>query len=313
MSFQTPLFLAGLAIVPIALAALLLSRRKPSKYVIRFPAAATLAAVAPRHGRVRKNLPPALLMLALAGMAIALARPEAPVAVPVERASVMLVTDTSGSMNAVDVQPNRLAAAKQAGDRFLRSVPDQLQVGLVAFADGPHTVLRPTQDRITVESTLDGLQAEGGTATGDALAAALQALDSGDAKTKPPAAIVLLSDGASQSGQDPAEVAQQARAANVPIYTVALGTPDGVVEGNFGQQMRVPPDPESLQQVAELSGGRAFTAEDADALDEVYESLGSRIGTKEEKREVSAGFAAFGLLALAGAAFTSLRWRGRLP
>ena len=312
MSFQAPLFLAGLAVIPIALAALWFSRRKPSKYVIRFPAAATLAAVAPKHGRVRKHLPPALLMLALAGMAIALARPEATVAVPVERASVMLVTDTSGSMNAVDVQPTRLAAAKQAADRFLKNVPEQLQVGLVAFADGPHTVLRPTQDRLTVESTLTALQAEGGTATGDALDSALQALETDDS-SPPPAAIVLLSDGASQNGQDPAEVADRARAANIPIYTVALGTPEGVVEGNFGQTMPVPPDPEALAEVAERSGGRAFTAEDSGALDEVYETLGSRIGTKQEKREVSAGFAAFGLLALAGAAFTSLRWRGRLP
>ena len=312
MSFQAPLFLAGLAVIPLALAALWFARRRPSKYVIRFPAAATLAAVAPSGSRVRKHLPPALLMLALAGMAIALARPEATVAVPEERASVMLVTDTSGSMNAVDVAPNRLTAAKQAADRFLDRVPEQLQIGLVAFADGPHTVLRPTQDRVTVGSTLQALQAEGGTATGDALASALQALEP-EGEDKPPAAIVLLSDGASQNGQDPAEVAQRARAANVPIYTVALGTPDGVVEGNFGQTMPVPPDPEALRQVAEISGGRAFTAEDSGALDEVYETLGSRIGTKAEKREVSAGFAAFGLLALAGAAFTSLRWRGRLP
>jgi len=310
MSFQAPLFLAGLAVVPIAIVALLLSRRRPSKYVIRFPAAATLAAVAPKHGRVRKHLPPALLMLALAGMTVALARPEATVAVPVERASVMLVTDTSGSMNATDVSPNRLTAAKQAGARFLERVPDQLQVGLVAFADSAHTVLRPTQDRTTVAATLDGLQAEGGTATGDALTSALQALETG--KDKPPSAIVLLSDGASKTGQDPAAVAQQARAANVPIYTVALGTADGVIE-TMGQTLSVPPDPEALRQVAEISGGRAFTAEDSGALDEVYETLGSRIGTKQEKREVSAGFAAFGLLALAGAAFTSLRWRGRLP
>lgn len=310
MSFQAPLFLAGLAVIPIAIAALLFARRKPSKYVIRFPATATLAAVAPKHGRVRKNLPPALLMLALAGMAIALSRPEATVAVPVERASVMLITDTSGSMNATDVSPDRLTAAKQAADRFLERVPDQLQVGLVAFADGPHTVLRPTQDRLQIETTLNALQAEGGTATGDALESALQALDTGSGK--PPAAIVLLSDGASKNGQDPAAVAQQARAANVPIYTVALGTSEGVIETQ-GQTLAVPPDPEALQQVADISGGRAFTAEDADALDEVYETLGSRIGTKLEKREVSAGFAAFGLLALAGAAFTSLRWRGRLP
>jgi Ca-activated chloride channel family protein len=310
MSFQAPLFLLGLAVVPIAILALLFARRKPSKYVIRFPATATLAAVAPKHGRLRKNVPPTLLMLALAGMAVALSRPEATVAVPVERASVMLVTDTSGSMNATDVAPNRLTAAKQAADRFLENVPDQLQVGLVAFADSAHTVIRPTQDRTTIEATLNGLNAEGGTATGDALTSALQALDTGE--DKPPAAIVLLSDGASKNGQDPAEVAQQARAANVPVYTVALGTADGAIE-QMGQRVAVPPDPEALQQVAEISGGRAFTAEDADALDEVYKTLGSRIGTKQEKREVSAGFAAFGLLALAGAAFTSLRWRGRLP
>ncbi len=311
MSFQAPLFLAGLAVIPIALLALLIARRRPSKYVIRFPAAATLAAVAPRHGRVRKHLPPTLLMLALAGMAVALARPAATLAVPVERASVMLVTDTSGSMNATDVSPTRLAAAQQAAARFLDRVPDSLQTGLVAFADGPHTVLRPTQDREQVEATVRALTAEGGTATGDALESALSALGE-RGKDSPPAAIVLLSDGASKSGRDPAEVAREAKAAGVPIYTVALGTASGVVEQG-GQVINVAPDPQALAEVAEVSGGRAFAAEDADALDEVYETLGSRIGTKKEQREVSAGFAAVGLLLLGGAAFTSLRWRGRLP
>jgi Ca-activated chloride channel family protein len=306
MSFQAPLFLAGLAVVPLALVALVLARRRPAKYVIRFPAAATLAPLVKRS-RVRRNLPPALLLIALAAITTALARPEATVAVPVEKASVVLVTDTSGSMNATDVAPNRISAAKAAADRFLKKVPEQLQVGLVAYADGPHTVLRPTQDRAQVQSTLDALTADGGTATGDALSSALAAL--GNQK---PAAIVLLSDGASKTGADPAEVAQRARAANVPIYTVALGTADGVVETG-GQVLSVPPDPEALKQVADLSGGKAFTAEDSDALDEVYETLGSRIGTKKEKKEVSAGFAAFGLLMLGGAAFTTLRWRGRLP
>jgi Ca-activated chloride channel family protein len=306
MSFQAPLFLAGLAVVPLALVALVLARRRPAKYVIRFPAAATLAPLVKRS-RVRRNVPPALLLVALAAITTALARPEATVAVPVEKASVMLVTDTSGSMNATDVAPNRITAAKAAADRFLKQVPEQLQVGLVAYADGPHTVLRPTQDRAQVQSTLDALTADGGTATGDALNSALAAL--GDQK---PAAIVLLSDGASKTGADPAEVAQKARAANVPIYTVALGTADGVVEAG-GQILSVPPDPEALKQVADLSGGKAFTAEDSDALDEVYETLGSRIGTRKEKKEVSAGFAAIGLLMLGGAAFTTLRWRGRLP
>jgi Ca-activated chloride channel family protein len=311
MSFQAPLFLLGLTAIPLALLALKLARRRPAKYVVRFPATATLAAIAGRTGRLRRAIPPALLCLALAGLITALARPEATVAVPVEKASVMLVTDTSGSMNATDVAPDRLAAAKAAASRFLDRVPDQLQTGLVAFADGPHTVLRPTQDRVQVESTLQALRAEGGTATGDALESALTALGTRE-KDSPPAAIVLLSDGASKAGRDPAEVALQARDANVPIYTVALGTAEGVVEAG-GQILSVPPDPEALAEVARISGGRAFAAEDADALDEVYETLGSRIGTKKSKREVSAGFAAAGLLLLGGAAFTSLRWRGRLP
>jgi Ca-activated chloride channel homolog len=311
MSFQAPLFLLGLVSIPLVLAALWAARRRPARYVVRFPAAATLAAVVGRTGRARRIIPPALLCLALAGLVTALARPEATIAVPVERASVMLVTDTSGSMNATDVSPTRLAAAQQAAARFLDRVPDSLQTGLVAFADGPHTVLRPTQDREQVEATVRALTAEGGTATGDALESALSALGE-RGKDSPPAAIVLLSDGASKSGRDPAEVAREAKAAGVPIYTVALGTASGVVEQG-GQVINVAPDPQALAEVAEVSGGRAFAAEDADALDEVYETLGSRIGTKKEQREVSAGFAAVGLLLLGGAAFTSLRWRGRLP
>jgi len=311
LSFQAPLFLIGLVAIPLALLALWAARRRPARYVIRFPATATLAAVVGRTGRARKIIPPALLALSLAGLVTALARPEATIAVPVERASVMLVTDTSGSMNAGDVSPTRLAAAQNAASRFLDRVPKSLQTGLVAYADGPTTVVRPTQDHEEVKTTLNALTADGGTATGDALDAALTALGKRDSKS-PPAAIVLLSDGASKTGQDPAEVARQAKALGVPIYTVALGTADGVVQQG-GQVLSVAPDPEALAEVAQISGGRAFAAEDSDALDQVYETLGSRIGTKKEKKEISAGFAAAGLLLLGGAAFTSLRWRGRLP
>jgi Ca-activated chloride channel family protein len=312
MSFQAPLFLLGLAVLPLALAALVLARRRPARYVVRFPAAPTLAAVLPRAGRWRRHVPTALLSLALAGLVLALARPEATVAVPVERASVVLVTDTSGSMEATDVAPTRLSAAKAAAERFLDRVPDELQVGLVGYSDAAHTVLAPTQDRDAVRVTLGSLAANGGTATGDALAGALRALGE-RGKDAPPAAIVLLSDGATTVGRDPAAAAREAGAANVPVYTVALGTAEGTVQTPEGQILPVPPDPDALRQIARLSGGRAFAAEDADALDAVYEGLGSRIGTREERREVSAGFAAAGLLLLAGAVATALRWRGRLP
>jgi Ca-activated chloride channel family protein len=312
MSFQAPVFLLGLTAVPLALAALALARRRPARYAVRFPALPTLAAVAPRGARWRRLLPTGLLCAALAALALALARPETTVAVPVERASVMLVTDTSGSMNATDVAPSRLAAAKVAGLSFLDRVPDQLQVGLVAYSDAPHTVLGPTQERDQVRAALEGLQAEGATATGDALTSALRALGE-RAEDAPPAAVVLLSDGANTVGQDPVEAAGAARAAGVPVYTVALGTSDGQITTPDGRLLAVPPDPATLQDVAQASGGRAFAAEDAGSLDEVYERLGTQIGTREEQREISAGFAAAGLLALGGALVASLRWRGRLP
>ncbi len=312
MSFQSPLFLLGLLVVPLALAALALARRRADRYVIRFPATSTVAAVLPGTGRLRRVLPTALLCLALAGLAIALARPEATVAVPNERASVMLVTDTSGSMNATDVEPSRMDAARAAGERFLEEVPEQLQVGLVGYADGTHTVLRPSAEHEQVRAALDGLRAEGGTATGEALAGAIDAFGR-RGEDPPPAAIVLISDGANTSGRDPVEVAREARAAGIPVSTVALGTADGTLELPDGRTQAVPPDPESLREIAETSGGRAFTAEDAGALEEVYEDLGSRIGTREETREITAGFAGASVLLLVAALGAALRWRGRLP
>jgi Ca-activated chloride channel family protein len=311
MSFQAPWLLLALLAVPLALAALALARRRPDRYVVRFPATATLGAVLPRAGRVRRALPTLLLCLALAALALALARPEATVAVPNERASVILVTDTSGSMNATDVEPSRLAAAKAAGERFLDSVPDRLRVGLVAYAEGTHTVLRPTAEHAEVRTALDGLQAEGGTATGDALAGALDALGE-RGKEAPPAAIVVLSDGATTSGDDPVEVARRARAAGVPVSTVALGTPDGSLQLPDGRVTPVPPDPESLREIAQASGGRAYAAEDAGALEQVYEDLGSQIGTRPEQREVTAGVAGAGVLLLLAALGTAWRRRGVL-
>jgi Ca-activated chloride channel homolog len=312
MSFQAPVFLLGLLAIPLALAALALARRRTARYVVRFPAAPTVAAVLTGGSRVRRILPTALLCLALAGLAVALARPEATIAVPNERASVMLVTDTSGSMNATDVEPTRMDAATDAGERFLDEVPDRLQVGLVGYADGTHTVLRPTAEHEQVRTVLEGLRAEGGTATGEALAGAIEAFGE-RGENPPPAAIVLISDGATTAGRDPVEVAREARAAGIPVSTVALGTPDGTLELPDGRVQAVPPDPESLREIAEVSGGRAFAAEDAGSLEEVYEDLGSRIGTRQETREITAGFAGASILLLAGALGTALRWRGRLP
>jgi Ca-activated chloride channel family protein len=307
MSFAAPLFLLGLLAVPAGVALHLLAQRRRRRYAVRYPGAPVAALAAPAAARWRRQVPSALLALSVAGLVLALARPETTVAVPVEQASVVLVTDTSRSMTATDVAPDRLDAARAAADRFLDEAPDELRVGAVAFSDSARVLQPPTTDHEQVRAALGGLTADGGTATGDGLAAALESLESGE--RRPPAAIVLLSDGKQTSGRDAVAVAQEAAEQHVPVYTVALGTPDGVVDGI----LRVPPDPEALREIAQASGGQAFEASDGDQLTAVYERLGSQLGTREETREVTAAFAAAGLLLLGGALAGSVRGFGRLP
>jgi Ca-activated chloride channel homolog len=307
MSFAAPLFLLGLLALPVGVAVYLLAQRRRRRYAVRFPGAPVAALAVPVTSRWRRHVPSAMLALAVAGLVTALARPETTVAVPVEQASVVLVTDTSRSMTATDVAPDRLTAARSAAERFLDEAPDELRVGAVAFSDAARVLQPPTTEHDQVRAALAGLTADGGTATGDGLASALESLETGE--RRPPAAVVLLSDGKQTAGRDAIEVAQEAGRLEVPVYTVALGTPDGVVDGN----LRVPPDPEALRQIAQASGGQAFEASDGDQLTAVYERLGSQLGTREETREVTAAFAAVGILLLGGALIGSVRGFGRLP
>jgi Ca-activated chloride channel family protein len=311
MSFQAPLALLALGLVPVAIALYALAQRRTRRYAVRFPAAGAIARLVPNPGW-RRHVPAALMALALAVGLTALARPEATVAVPVERASVMLVTDGSGSMQATDVQPSRLEAARDAARDFVDEVPKELQIGYVGFSDGPHTVVAPSADRAPVDAALEGLTADGGTATGDALRAALDALPEDERNgDRPPAAIVLLSDGRRTAGADPVTVAREAARARVPVFTVSLGTPAGVLD-TPGGRLNVPPDPETMQEIAELTGGQAFTVDDAGELGEIYERLGSQIGAREERREITAGFAGGAVLLLVGAVALSLRGFGRI-
>lgn len=318
MNLKDPLFLLLLLLIPLGYAAHRLAQRRRRRYAVRFPAVATLAGIMSTPAAWRRRVPAALLALAVAALAVALARPERTVQVPVEQASVVLVTDASGSMEATDVRPNRLSAAVGSAQSFLDRVPKATRVGLVAYSTAPYAAQKPTTDRDAIRATLDSLTPDGGTATGDALASALTALgrnvdgEPGSDTPKPPAAIVLLSDGKSQGGRNPDEVARIAGRAKVPVYTVALGTPDGVVQGALGAPIPVPPDPDQLRRIARLSGGRFFAVEDADRLDAVYRSLGSRLGTKPRQREITAAFAGLGLLALLAAGALSVRWRSRL-
>jgi Ca-activated chloride channel homolog len=312
VSFAAPAFLAALALVPVVLVAQIAARRRARRYAVRFPGVATLAPLLPRASAWRRRVPLALFLTALAALSLALARPHATVAVPREQASIVLVTDVSRSMLARDVRPSRLEAARAAALRFLGQVPNEARVGAVAFSTNPQTRQPPTQDRDETRNLLESLSADGGTATGDALAAALDMVD-GPAKERPPAAILLLSDGETTTGQDPTDVARKAKRLGIPIHTVALGTTGGTITTPSGITVPVAPDPETMKEIADLSDGRAFQAEDADDLSRIYEGLGSRVATKKEEREVTVAFAAAGGLLLAGAAAFGLRGVARLP
>jgi Ca-activated chloride channel family protein len=316
MSFQAPLFLLGLLMVPLLVGALALERRRRRRYVVRFTATSTVRAVLGTTPAWRRHLPAALFLAALAALVVGLARPQRSVAVAIDKASVMLVLDVSGSMQATDVQPSRLDAARNAAKAFVDKVPDRLQVGVVAYRAVVDTVQPPTEDHDQVRRTLDGLLAEGGTATGDALASALQQLQKvkGRNGKRAPAAILLLSDGRTTEGEDPVRVAGLARKLRIPVHTVALGSDGATIPSPSGLgRIPVPPDPDTLRAVARVTHGRAFTVDDAGQLSDVYRRLGSRLGSKRVNKQVTAGFAGGSALLLAGALLLSLRWAGRLP
>jgi Ca-activated chloride channel family protein len=261
----------------------------------------------PRAAGWRRHVPVVGGLTAAALLLTALAHPQATVAVPVQHARVVVMTDRSGSMLATDVKPNRLTAARTAAQSFLDSVPDGVRVGAIAFNQTPTVLASPTSDHAAVREAIAGIRVAGTTATGDALAAALKLLH-GD---KSPAAIVLLSDGKSVRGQDLFAVARQAKAAKVPVYTVALGTPSGTITTKDGT-VKVPPDPAAMRQVAQITGGQAFAISDAQKLRTVYEKLGSKLAKEDRKQDVAYVFAGGALLVLLAGALTSLAITGRI-
>ena len=318
MSFAAPGILVALVALPLLLVLYLGEQRRRRAAAAAFAAPALQPSVAPRRPRWRRHAPMAAIALALALLVVAAAKPQRTVAVPVERASVMLATDVSGSMTATDIQPSRLVAAKRAARRFVDEVPDRLNVGLLAFNSTPRVLQSPTRDQDVVKAAIDSMQPSGGTATGEAIATATSVLRpaSGSGDRRPPAAIMLLSDGKSTSGQDAVAAARAAARLDVPVYTVVLGTQQGTItvpraDGSTATR-NVPPDPESLAEIARVSGGKAYTAQTASGLKEIYESLGSQLGHEEKKREITSAVTGGGLVLMLVGVAMSLRWFGRL-
>ncbi|HWH09892.1 MAG TPA: VWA domain-containing protein [Solirubrobacteraceae bacterium] len=315
MSFTNPLWLLGLLAVPLLLGLHILAGRRAERYAVRFPAIASLRIAAAGGLSWRRHIPVALLLLAIAVLVTTLARPNHTTRVADADASIMLVLDHSGSMSATDVQPTRLAAAEHAAATFMSKLPAGVKVGVVTFSSAPDGVQAPTTNRTPVQELIAAQVANGATATGDALSLALTLLPH-PAKLKPEtSAIVLLSDGSANQGEDPVAVATQAGALRVPIYTIGLGTAGATIPdpGSFSGVAAVPPDPQLMAEIAAASHAHAYSATDAGSLEGIYKTLGSQLGSRPKRNDITVQFALAGLLLLGGAAVASTLLGSRLP
>ncbi|MDN5762916.1 MAG: VWA domain-containing protein [Microlunatus sp.] len=257
-----------------------------------------------------------LSILSLLTLTLAFAKPKDQVSVPRERATIVVTIDVSLSMEAADVEPNRLEAAKSAAADFVRSLPPKFNVALVSFAGTATTLVPPSLDRGAVTAAIEALRPQPSTAIGEGIYTSLAAIaqvppDPTDPEAVAPARIVLLSDGKTQVGRPSDQAAREAREQNVPIYTIAYGTEDGYIEVS-GRREPVPVDRVELQRVARISGGQAYTAASAGELKEVYKDIGSSVGKEKVDREVTSRYAGFGLafaiLAAVGLISLGARW-----
>jgi Ca-activated chloride channel family protein len=316
VSFASPVYLLALVLVPVAVLLYLGEERRRRGQLAAFTSPLTAPSVVRSSPGWRRHVPIIIFLLALALLALGLARPRATVTVDTERAAVVLVTDRSGSMEATDVLPSRLIAARRAANSLLDRVPARLRVGAVMFNQRAEVLEPLTTDRAAVRAALDSVTAAGGTATGEALASALSLVRPGGKGTTP-AAIVLLSDGVSVKGRSPIAVAREARRLKVKVHTIALGTAAGTIrvprpDGAGVEVRRVPPDPTAMREIARITGGETFSATNAARVEAAFRKLGSSVGRKRENREITAVVAGAALVLILLGAGLSLRWTGRL-
>jgi Ca-activated chloride channel homolog len=327
MTFDEPIRLLALLIVPVVILLAFLAARRRARFPVAYTNMAVLAQVAPPAHRSawKRMIPLALLLLALVFAAGAVAHPRMKVSQPDQNATIVLLVDVSGSMRATDVEPTRLLAAVDAMSTFLNQLPKQFKVGLVAFSSEPEPLVSPTTNRDVIKQSIDLLEPEAGTAVGDGIATATRMLTSSlkadgyvRKPGKPvPGAIILLSDGAQNRGLlQPVEAAQMAKKAGVRIYPVSLGTPNGKVsygQGAFATQIPVPPDPATMSQIAKVSGGKSYTAQTDSKVVNIYKSLGSAIARTPKHIQVASWFAAIAAALLVAAIGAGALLSSRLP
>lgn len=305
--------LAVFALV-IAYAVLALVRQR---YTVRFTNVALLDSVAPRRPGWRRHVAAAAFLLATAAMVLAWARPADDVLVPRERATVVLAIDTSLSMEATDIAPNRLVAAQQAALRFVDELPPQINLGLVSFDGVARVRVTPTTDRAPVRTAIETLELGPATAIGEAIFASLDAIaaapvPAGGDDEAVPARIVLMTDGKTTVGRPDADGAEAAATGGVPVSTIAFGTDRGTIVID-GEIQPVPVDHAPLRLIADRTGGRFYGAETLEQLSDVYADIGSSVGFETEEQEVTDRFVGYAVVLLLLSAGGSLLWFQRLP
>ena len=346
ITFLWPDLLWLLVAVPLLVLGYWLLLRRKKKLAVRY---ASLAMVKDAIGvgqRFRRHVPPALFLIALALMIVAIARPQAVVMLPSQHETIILAMDVSGSMRAADVEPNRLVAAQNAARAFVNDQPMHTRIGVVSFAGTAAVVQPPTRNKEDIIAAIDRFQLQRGTAVGSGILVSLKTLfpemefdlrswnprpdqgksgplDKAKSKDKEApkpvapgsyqnAAIILLTDGQTTTGPDPIESARMASERGVRVFTVGIGTEKGEMIGAEGWSMRVRLDEASLKQIANITQGEYFYAGTASDLKKVYESLNSKIVFEQRQTEITALFAAAAALFAVLAAILSMLWYGRI-
>ena len=316
MSFLSPerlwLLVAVLAIAGVYIG-LQLRRRA---YAVRFTNLDLLDSVAPKRPGWRRHVPAALFLAAMSSLVVAFAEPVREVQVPREQATVIMAIDTSISMQATDVDPSRIDAAKEAANSFIDSLPEEVNLGLVSFDGSAIVQVTPTTDHEAVRNTVQSLELSTATAIGDAIMAALDAAAAAPeaANGEPvPASVVLMSDGETTVGTPNEQAAAAAAEQEIPVSTIAYGTDDGVIEIPDEGMIPVPVNRDALEEIAAATGGNFFTAASGEELSAVYEDIGLAVGYETETQEVGTWFVGLGLVFLLATAGGSLVWFSRLP
>ncbi len=316
-SFLAPerlLLLVGVAAIA-GIYVLLQARR--TKYAVRFTNLELLDKVAPQRPGWRRHLPATAFVLAMAGLVVAFARPAQISDVPSEQATIVLAIDTSLSMEATDVVPSRLESAKAAAIAFIDDLPEQIRLGLISF-NGVATIrVTPSHNHAAAVAAVDSLELGPATAIGEAIFAALDAIDAPSADSgsdAPPARIVVMSDGETTVGRADEEAVVAAQQAGIAVSTIAFGTDAGVIVLPDQQQpIAVPVNEQKLRVIADSTGGQFYTAASTGELNEVYQNIGSQVAFDAVEVEITPTYVGLGLVLLMISGGLSLLWFSRLP